>query len=55
MLREPEMKRFVPGEDRKQQMLLPNNLEDHVAEESQMRVIEVFIEILAWRAWASPA
>ncbi len=46
MLREPEMKRFVQGEDRKQQMLLPNNLEDYVAEENPVRVIEVFIEEL---------
>ena len=40
------MKRFVQGEDRKQQMLLPNSLEDYVAEENPVRVIEVFIEEL---------
>jgi transposase len=41
-----EMNRFIQGEDRMQQTLLPNSLEDYVAEENPVRVIEVFIEEL---------
>lgn len=40
------MKRFVEGEDRRQATLLPDALEDFVAEDNPVRVIEVFIEEL---------
>jgi transposase len=40
------MRRFIDGEDRMQQALLPNSLEDYVSEENPVRVIEVFIEEL---------
>jgi transposase len=40
------MHRFIDGEDRMQQALLPNSLEDYVSEENPVRVIEVFIEEL---------
>src|SRR3982074_104721 len=40
------MHRFIDGEDRMQQTLLPNSLEDYVGEENPVRVIEVFIEEL---------
>jgi transposase len=40
------MNRFVQGEDRRQQTLLPSSLEDYVAEDNPVRVIEVFIEEL---------
>src|SRR4029077_20205266 len=40
------MHRFIDGEDRMQQMLLPHCLEDYVGEEDPVRVIEVFIEEL---------
>src|SRR5216683_2228603 len=40
------MHRFIGGEDRMQQTLLPNSLEDYVSEENPVRVIEVFIEEL---------
>jgi hypothetical protein len=40
------MHRFIDGEDRMQQTLLPHCLEDHVGEENPVRVIEVFIEEL---------
>jgi hypothetical protein len=40
------MHRFIDGEDRMQQMLLPNRLEDYVSEENPVRVIEAFIEEL---------
>jgi transposase len=40
------MKRFVEGEDRRQATLLPDTLEDYVAEDNPVRVIEVFIDEL---------
>jgi transposase len=40
------MRRFNDSEDRMQQALLPNSLEDYVSEENPVRVIEVFIEEL---------
>src|SRR6516162_5411538 len=40
------MYRFIDGEDRRQQALLPHSLEDYVGEENPVRVIEVFIEEL---------
>jgi hypothetical protein len=36
------MHRFIDGEDRMQQALLPHSLEDYVGEENPLRVIEVF-------------
>src|ERR1700692_1492142 len=45
------MHRFIDGEDRMQQTLLPNSLEDYVGEENPVRVIEVFIEELDLAAW----
>src|SRR4030088_2705450 len=40
------MHRFIDGEDRMQQALLPHCLEDYVSEENPVRVIEGFIEEL---------
>src|SRR5713226_5554924 len=40
------MHRFIDGEDRMQQALLPHSLEDYVGEENSVRVIEVFIDEL---------
>ena len=40
------MKRFVEGEDRRQSVLLPEYLDDIVAEENQVRVVEAFVEEL---------
>ncbi len=40
------MHRFIEGEDRMQQTLLPNSLEDYVNQENPVRVIEVFIDEL---------
>jgi len=40
------MHRFIDGEDRRQQALLPHSLEDYVSEENPVRVIEVFIDEL---------
>src|SRR5471030_2722100 len=40
------MERFVEGEDRRQSFLLPQSLDDYVAEDNPVRVIEVFIDEL---------
>ena len=40
------MKRFVEGEDRRQGVLLPEFLDDYVAEDNPVRVIEVFVDEL---------
>ena len=44
------MKRFVEGEDRRQGVLLPEYLDDFVAEENQVRVIEAFVDELDLQA-----
>jgi len=38
------MRRFVEGEDRSQQALLPASLEDYIDEENLVRVIDAFID-----------
>ena len=40
------MKRFVEGLDRGQRTLFPETLEDFVAEDNAVRVIEAFVEAL---------
>jgi transposase len=40
------MKRFVEGEDRTQVTLLPECLDDYVAEDNPVRVIDVFVDEL---------
>ena len=40
------MHRFIDGEDRMQQALLPHSLEDYVDGENPVRVVEVFIDEL---------
>ena len=40
------MKRFVESEDRRQGVLLPEYLEDYVAEDNPVRVIDVFVDEL---------
>jgi transposase len=49
------MDRFVECEFRTQQTLLPSCLEDYVAENNPVRVIEVFVGELAWGRWGSRA
>ena len=44
------MKRFVEGEDRRQGVLLPEYLDDWIAEENPVRAIEVFVDELDLRA-----
>ena len=41
-----KMRRFVEGEDRSQQALLPANLEDYIDEENPARVVDAFIDEL---------
>lgn len=43
------MKRFVEGEDRAQGTLLPEHLDDYVAEDNPVRVVDAFIEHLDLR------
>src|SRR5271169_6070149 len=40
------MHRFIDGEDRLQQALLPHSLEDYVDKENPVRVIEIFVDEL---------
>jgi len=40
------MKRYVEGEDRTQATLFPERLEDYIAEDNPVRVIDVFVEEL---------
>jgi transposase len=44
------MKRFVEGEDRTQGVLLPEFLDDYVAEDNSVRAIDVFVDELDLRA-----
>ena len=44
------MKRFVEGEDRAQVTLLPECLDDYIAEDNPVRVIDVFIDELDLRS-----
>lgn len=38
------MKRFIAGEDRTQITLLPECLDDYIAEDNPIRVVEVFVD-----------
>jgi hypothetical protein len=40
------MKRFVEGEDRARGVLLPEFLDDYVAEDNPVRMIDVFVDEL---------
>ena len=44
------MGRFVQGEDRRQDYLLPASLDDYVSEENPVRAIEAFIDALDLKA-----
>jgi len=41
-----EMGRFIAGCDRRAVQLLPDCIDDYVAEDSQVRVIDVFVDEL---------
>jgi transposase len=38
------MKRFIEGEDRSQSTLFPEHLDDYIAQDNPVRVIDVFVE-----------
>jgi transposase len=38
------MKRFMAGQDRSQRTLFPESLEDYIAEDNPVRVVDVFVE-----------
>ena len=40
------MKRFIEGIERSQRTLFPERLEDYIAEDNPVRVIDVFVETL---------
>ena len=40
------MKRFIEGENRSQSTLFPERLDDYIAEDNAVRVIEVFVDEL---------
>jgi hypothetical protein len=40
------MKRFIEGEDRTQSTLFPEHLDDYIAEDNPVRVIDVFVDEL---------
>ena len=40
------MTRFVEGEDRTQSTLFPERLDDYIAEDNPVRVVEAFVEAL---------
>jgi hypothetical protein len=44
--RERLMKRFIEGEDRSQSTLFPEHLDDYIAEDNPVRVIDVFVDEL---------
>ncbi len=40
------MKRFIEGENRSQSTLFPESLEDYIAEDNSIRVVDAFIDKL---------
>ena len=40
------MKRIIEGEDRSQSTLFPEHLDDYIAEDNPVRVIDVFVDEL---------
>ncbi len=44
------MNRFIEGEDRQQVTMLPECLDDYIAEDNLVRVVDVFVEELDLRA-----
>ena len=49
------MKRFVEGTDRSQSILFPEHLDDYVAEDNIVRIVEAFMKRLTSRRLALPA
>ena len=49
------MKRFIEGEDRSQITLLPECLDDFIADDNPVRVVDAFVDELDLRALGSMA
>jgi len=49
------MSRFIEGCDRRQRLLLPDCIDDYVAEDSPVRVVDMFVTSSTWLNWALPA
>jgi hypothetical protein len=45
------MKRYIEGDCRTQTIMMPESLDDYVTETNPMRVVDVFVELLAWQVW----
>ena len=45
------MKRFIEGADRDQGTLFPERLDDFIAENNPVRVVEAFVEALSVTDW----
>ena len=44
------MGRFIQGEDRRQDFLLPASLDDYISDENPVRAVEAFIDALDLKA-----
>jgi transposase len=44
------MKRYVEGENRSQSTLFPECLDDYIAEDNPVRVVDVFVDELSLKA-----
>jgi hypothetical protein len=49
------MKRFIQGESRTQSTLLPEILDDYIADTNPVRVVDVFVDELDWASWGLKA
>ena len=49
------MKRFIEGEDRSQVTLLPECLDDYIAEDNPVRVVDAYVEELDLQSSGSRA
>ncbi len=43
------MKRFIEGENRSQSTLFPESLDDYIAEDNAIRVVDAFVNKLDFR------
>src|ERR1700758_4679705 len=45
------MKRYVEGQDRSQTTLFPESLDEYIAEDNPVRVVDVFVDVLDLKWW----
>jgi len=51
------MKRFIEGENRTQSTLFPESLEDYIAQDNAIRIVDAFVnklDLIAQRNWGHP-